>query len=148
MLLQSNYTDGPEILPGVRKHHVLSGDPVSLICGHNLDSNPPANVTWIDPQNRPVNTSSSFILDDEPMVVRLNISSASNSDNGTWICRVDVNAECVHKVIEGKLKQDCQAITHIGDKNISIELIVVGKLGSQACNNNKSSQYSLYGYSL
>ena len=59
------------------------------------------------------------------MVVRLNISRASNSDNGTWICRVDVNTECVHKVVKGKLKQDCQPITRIGGKNISI---VVGKL--------------------
>ena len=110
---------------------MLFGDPVSLICGYNLDSNPRANITWMNPKKRPVNTGGSFVLDDDPKVVRLNISSASSSDNGTWICRVDINAKCVHKVVENnKLEQDCQAITHIGGKNISIELVVVGKFNS------------------
>ena len=119
--------DGPEILPGMKKHYVLSGSPVSLICGYKLDSNPPANITWRDPRKKPVKASSVFILDDGPTVVRLNISNASNSDSGTWICSVDVSATCVHKSIEGKLKQDCQAITHIGSKSFDIELIVIGK---------------------
>ncbi len=100
---------------------------MSLICGYNLNSNPPANITWMDPQKKPVEASSLFVLDDGPTVVRLNISSARNSDNGTWICIVDVNATCVHKVIDGKLKQDCQANTHIGIKKFSIELIIVRK---------------------
>ena len=123
--------DGPQIVPGVKKLYVLSGDPVSLICGYNLDSNPRANITWMNPQNQPVNTGGSFVLDDGPMVVQLNISSASSGDSGTWICRVDVIAECVHKVIgSSKFKQDCQAITHIGGKNISIELVIAGKFNS------------------
>ena len=104
---------------------------MSLICGYNLDSNPKAAITWMDPQWKPVKASNLIILDDGPMVVRLNISNASNSDNGTWTCTVDVNAECVHKVVDGKLKQDCEAITHIGSRSFSTELIVVGKFIKQ-----------------
>ena len=89
---------------------------MSLICGYNLDSNPKAAITWTDPQWKPVKASNLIILDDGPMVVRLNISNASNSDNGTWTCTVE---------------QDCEAITHIGSRSFSTELIVVGKFIKQ-----------------
>ena len=116
---------------------------MSLICGYKLDSNPPANITWKNPQKKLVEASSSFILDDGPMVVRLNISNASNSDNGTWICTVNVNAACVHKIVEGKLKQDHHAITHIGGKSFDIELIVVGKFNITVKSTQCNHDYSL-----
>ncbi len=78
--------DDPELVPGPAKQFALLNDPVSLICGYNLDSNPPVNITWTDPQGNVVQNSDRYILDNGPEIVRLNITNTSNNDNGTWKC--------------------------------------------------------------
>lgn len=93
----NNFADGPEITDGPKQHFVLSGDSVSLVCGYNLDSNPPAIITWTDPKGDRVVNNGRYILDDGPKVVQLNISTTSKSDSGIWVCSVLVNKHVLDK---------------------------------------------------
>ena len=105
------------ILEGPRKHHVL-GDPVSLICGYNLDSNPPAAITWSNPQGILVTSSKKYTLDNGPEVVQLNISSVSESDSGTWKCSIKVQDSDIYNQ---------NGMILIGNKSYEILLSLVGK---------------------
>ena len=67
-------------------YFALLNDPVSLICGYNLDSNAPVNITWTNPQGNVIHNSDRYIYDNGPEIVRLNITSTSNDDGGTWMC--------------------------------------------------------------
>ena len=81
--------DGPHISKGPKQKYVLSGEATSLVCGYNLESNPEAVVTWTDPNGRQLLQSDGrYTLDAGPEIVRLNISEASEADNGSWSCSV------------------------------------------------------------
>ena len=82
--------DGPEIMPASKEYTALEGCPVSLLCGYNLESNPPAIITWIDPEGNMVTSDGMYIVDDGPRVLRLNISRASGKHEGVWTCNVMV----------------------------------------------------------
>lgn len=79
-------TDGRELVPDPTMQFALLNDPVSLICGYNLDSNPSVNITWTNPQRKVVHNSDRYILDNGPDIVRLNITNTSGDDHGTWTC--------------------------------------------------------------
>ena len=64
---------------------MLSGYPVSLICGYDLKSNPPATVSWTDPLRNSVTTN------DNTEVIQFYIAKASPKNNGTWICTIHQN---------------------------------------------------------
>ena len=98
---------------------------MSLICGYNLDSNPPAVVTWTNPDKNIVSNTDTYVIDDGPHVVQLNITNASERDSGAWICNVSVIDKCVHRVVDGVFEEDCTAIIH--HKSFITQLIVVGE---------------------
>ena len=70
------------------RHNAIEGDSVSLVCGKNLESNPNASITWINPQSTSMSGSNddNYAQDDGPEVVQLNIAKASKRDSGTWTC--------------------------------------------------------------
>ena len=78
-------------MPALIEYTCLENCPVSLVCGYNLVSHPPAIISWSDPQGNPVERSSFYTLENEPREVRLNISNATKENNGTWKCNVTVN---------------------------------------------------------
>ena len=84
-------TDGPELLPAAREHTTIENCPVSLVCGYNLDSNPPAVVTWRDPWGRLVTSNNLYTVDHGPDVLKLDIASANREHEGVWTCNVIVN---------------------------------------------------------
>ena len=91
-----NFADGPELIPASMEYYVLLNESTSLTCGYNLDSNPPARVSWIDPHGNQVIPSQMYVLDHGPKVVRLNITNASTNDTGMWQCNCSLmidNAE-------------------------------------------------------
>lgn len=81
-------TDGPKLLPAAREHTTFENCPVSLVCGYNLDSNPPAVVTWRDPWGRVVTSDGLYTVDSGPDVVKLDIASANREHEGVWTCTV------------------------------------------------------------
>ena len=81
---------------GLGTQYVLLGDPASLICGYQLKSNPPATVSWTDPQGKRVKSGDRYYQDDGPATVQLNISKTTPGDSGTWQCRVEVQASDTH----------------------------------------------------
>ena len=122
------------------KHYVLLGDPVCLICGYNLDSNPPAVITWTGPYGKVVTKNmDSYIMDNGPQVVQLNITNADESDGGRWTCNVRVSDECVHRVVDGILKDECTAIAR--NRSFDTQLVVVGEYFSSC--NTTSEQFCI-----
>jgi hypothetical protein len=98
---------------GPREYYVLLGDPISLICGYNLDSNPAAvNITWIDPLQEPVTNNSNYHQHDGPELVQLNIFRASASHSGIWKCNILVASDA----------------GLVGNRTYSIRLHVIGEL--------------------
>ena len=77
-------------MPALIEYTCLENCPVSLVCGYNLVSHPPAIISWSDPQGITVERSSFYTLENEPREVRLNISNATKENNGTWKCSVTV----------------------------------------------------------
>ena len=80
--------DGPVLTEGQREYYALLGDSLSLICAYNLDSNPVAVITWIDPLQQPVTTNSNYQQLDGPELVQLNILRVNKSHNGMWKCNI------------------------------------------------------------
>lgn len=97
---------------GPREYYALLGDSVTLICGYNLDSNPKAVITWIDPLQKPVANNSNYQQHDGPELVQLSISRVSKSHSGAWKCNISV----------------ASGVKLIGNQSYSIQLNVVGKL--------------------
>ena len=104
---------------------MLSGDSVSLICGYNLNSNPPAVISWTSPHGDAVKSSRKYSMDNGPGIVRLNISGVTESLGGEWTCRVEVFDSDVFKVEEGRLTQDNN--TAVGQQTFATNLHVLGK---------------------
>lgn len=106
----------------------LEGESVSLVCGYGLDSYPPAVVTWTNPNGNSVQVDERITAKMGRDSVELEISNASLSDSGTWRCAVEVKDSCVHKVVDGKLEQHCDAnFVRVGLIEFDVNLKVVGK---------------------
>ena len=118
-------SDGPEMQENKEDIYVLSGSPVSLVCGYNLVSNPSATVTWRDPQNKQVTKNDRYLVDDGRRVVQLNITKASKSDSGTWTCTVNVTSpyDSFDLVTDRSLVNNIYSET----KEVEIRLTVIGE---------------------
>ena len=113
---------------GPSERFVLLGDPLSLVCGTGLDSNPQATITWTasDATVIAVNIGR-YALENGPKIVRLNFSTTMLSDNGVWRCNVMVTSDR-YVEIEGQLFLQTGAL--IGSISQDIQLTVIGKLQS------------------
>ena len=60
-------TDGP--VNTSTRHYVLLGDPLSLVCGSGLDSNPQAAIIWRAPDGTTVINNARFNLENGPEIV-------------------------------------------------------------------------------
>ena len=119
-LFFSSPSDGPDILPGPMQVAVRLGDPLSLVCGTNLMSNPSAAITWRDPNGVVDNTRYDLVNDGTG--IRLNFTNTISSDTGTWTCSVLVEGNNV------TVGNKTQPRLLIGERNITIDLTVVGEL--------------------
>lgn len=63
-----------------------------LICGYELESNPPATISWTSPNPNleVVVNSESFRMNNGTEEISLTIANVSADDNGTWTCTVEV----------------------------------------------------------
>ena len=66
---------------------VALGQPVTLVCGTNLRSNPPSTIQWRDNNGTLLSAGGRYVFGNGSDFVHLNISSTALSDNGTtWTC--------------------------------------------------------------
>ena len=102
------YTDGPELTPGPEVYYVILGQPVTLVFGYDLRSNPPITIVLTDPSGDEVNGGENFELDRGPHVVQIHINTVDVKHRGIW---------------------DCGLYQHNGDKLKSyvVTLVVLGK---------------------
>ena len=111
--------DGPVMTKGPGYHYVIPGDPVSLICCYDLESNPPAKITWTDPQGNEVKSRSNYFQDDGPGKVQLNISEVAVGDSGAWQCSIEVAHTSV--------AYNSNGTAVIGNISHKVQLNVIGK---------------------
>ena len=95
-----NYSDGPSFYLGgpsekPTQNNVSLGDPLSLVCGTGLESNPQATITWTAPDGSTLmnNVNDRYTVENGPEIVRLNISGTVLNDNGMWLCEVLVTSD-------------------------------------------------------
>ncbi len=67
------------------------GGALELVCGTGLESNPPATITWRDPQGDIVTNSTRYTLVNDGTGVRLLFATAISTDIGMWTCEVRVD---------------------------------------------------------
>ena len=79
-------TDGPELAPAPTVYHVILGQPVSLVFGYNLHSNPPVTIVLTDPSEEEMNNSEIIKFDSGPEVVQIHITEAEVKHRGVWTC--------------------------------------------------------------
>ena len=115
------------MVEGPTQHYALLGDPLSLVCGTGLDSNPQAVITWTAPDGTTVTIvdNARYDLEDGPEIVRLNFTNAVMSDTGVWRCVVNATSESYIASEERLLREN---ETEIGSVNVNIQVIIVGKL--------------------
>ena len=92
------------------QRYVLLGNPLSLVCGRGLDSNPAASITWRDPNNVEIMDNARYDLESGTEVVRLNFTRTIPSDTGIWTCEVTVRSERHIVNSEGNLVQGAVAV--------------------------------------
>lgn len=98
----------------------IEGDPVSLVCGYQLHSNPPAIITWLYPNGSTVENSDRIIMDSGTELVQLNVTNTSSSDSGTWTCRIEIQNKCVWE-------QEHSCSPRNKSQEYKIELVVLGE---------------------
>jgi hypothetical protein len=104
-------------VPASLEYTCLESCHVSLVCGYNVASNPPANVFWSDPQGKIVESSGFYTTENGPREVRLNISNATKENNGTWKCSLTTKySNGTDNTVE-----------------LNIPLMVIGKVLSTGC---------------
>ena len=121
--------DGPTFLElGPTQHYVLLGDPLSLVCGRGLDSNPQADVVWTAPDGMTISDNARYDLENGPEIVRLNFTHTLLSDTGTWRC--DIRVLSVQDIVSnGSLIPQDRSV--IGVPIIrDIQLATIGKCNS------------------
>ena len=82
--------------------YVQIGDPLSLVCGTGLDSNPQATITWTAPDGTTIVDNPRYDFGNGPDVVALNFAHTVLNDSGVWHCNIAVFSE-QHIVINGEL---------------------------------------------
>jgi hypothetical protein len=110
---------------GPTERYVLLGEPLSLVCGTGLDSNPQATITWTAPDRTTIVDNNRYNLENGPAIVRLNFTNTIMGDNGLWKCVVTVTSGR-YIVVGGILIFQDQAI--IGSITRDIQLNVIGEL--------------------
>ena len=80
-------------MQGPTRCYVRLNDPVSLICGYGLESNPAAVVTWTAPGGTTIMDNARYDLEGGPEIVLLNFTRTILSDNGVWRCEVVVMSQ-------------------------------------------------------
>lgn len=99
-------------MPASVEYTCLENCPISLACGYNLESNPPAIISWSDPQGRLVENNDFYTIDNGPKEVQLNICNATRENNGTWKCSLTTKfSNATNRTLE-----------------LYVPLIVIGKL--------------------
>jgi hypothetical protein len=92
--------DGPQQMP--TPVYVLLGNPLSLVCGRGLESNPNATIAWLDTNNMAIVDNARYDLESGREVVRLNFTQTILSDTGIWTCEVVARSQR-HIVSNGRL---------------------------------------------
>ena len=106
-----------------KESYVLLGHPVVMVCGHGLDSNPRAAITWTNPQGEVVPANSDgYIMNNGPAVVQLNITRVEKSDKGKWMCKVEVTSEC-----DSSVSSECSGNIYTKSLTVELVLVIVGK---------------------
>ena len=84
--------DGPTFAqPSPLQRYAPLGNPLSLVCGTGLDSNPQATITWTAPDTTAITMDfGRYTVDNGPGIVRLNFTHTSLSDTGIWRCEARV----------------------------------------------------------
>ena len=114
------------VTEGPTERYVLLGEPLSLVCGTGLNSNPQASVTWMAPgETTAIVDDAKYDLENGPEIVRLNFTNTIMEDNGLWKCVVTVTSGR-YIVISGNLVFQDQA--NIGSITRNIQLTVIGEL--------------------
>ena len=103
-------SDGPKQMP--TQVYVLLGNPLSLVCGRGLDSNPEASITWRDPNGMAIMDNDRYDLMNGSDVVHLDFVHTILSDTGMWTCEVIVRSDRYIVSNEGNLIPG--AVTVIG----------------------------------
>jgi hypothetical protein len=83
--------DGPQQIP--TQVYVLLGNPLSLVCGRGLESNPNATITWTGSDGTTIMDTLRYDLENGPDIVRLNFTRTIMSDNGMWLCEIEVTSQ-------------------------------------------------------
>ena len=92
-------SDGPSFKSdgSIKMHYVLLGDPLSLVCGRDQDSNPQATITWTAPDGTTVvNNARYYLAENGPEFARLNLVCTDRNDKGVWTCGIkcDIRETC------------------------------------------------------
>ena len=125
MLTLTPLADGPSLELGPVQYYVLLDDPLSLVCGTGLDSNPRATITWTAPDQTIIMDSSRYSLQNGPDIVRLNFTHTLLSDTGMWRCNIRTESD-QHVVSNGSLVR-LDSMTIGTPIQHDIELIVIGE---------------------
>ena len=116
------------VTQGPTERYVLLGDPLSLVCGSGLDSNPQATITWTASDATTITRNMGrYILENGPEIVRLNFSTTMMSDNGVWRCNVMVTSDR-YIAIDGRLLLQTDGL--IGSISQDIQVTIIGELQS------------------
>ena len=120
------FIDGPTFAePGPLQHYALLGDPLSLVCGTGLDSNPNAMVSWTAPDRTAIMDNARYDLENGPKIVRLNFTHTILGDTGIWRC--DVRVVSSQDIISNRSVVQ-QNPTVIGTPTVrEIQLTIIGK---------------------
>ena len=81
---------------------VALGQPVTFVCGTNLNSNLPSTIQWRDNNGTVLSAGGRYVFGNGSNIVYLNISSTALSDNGTtWTCIINngVFANCIVNIV-------------------------------------------------
>ena len=114
------------------QHHVLLGNPLSLVCSRGLDSNPEASITWTAPDATTVVDNARYDLENGRDVVRLNVTHTILSDTGTWTCEVLVRSERHIVNNEGNLVTGAIAVVGTPIQHVFM-VTVIGKTIVDSC---------------
>ena len=115
-------------MQGPTQQYALLGESLSLVCGTDLDSNPQATIIWTAPDGTTVVDNARYDLDNGPGIVRLNFTHTVLSDNGIWMCNIEVESE--HYVVSsGSLIRVNSSIIGVQIRQ-NIRLTVIGKYSS------------------
>ncbi len=115
--------DGPSIRKGGRERASKLGDPLTLLCGDTLRSNPAASVSWRQPDGGVVTEGGRYTVINDATGLKLILTGTVPSDNGLWTCNVTVTAANVTVPPHGMVAPSVQ----VGQEQSQINVLVVGK---------------------